>query len=131
MRFTKLILIALFGLSLVAHPAEARRGRGLAIAAGIGIGAAIASSHHRDYYGYYGGPYYSSYGYYNRPLGYSYYDPYYTPTYRSSQVYPSSGAPMIPGAASFIDENGFRNYRDAYGNYIGREPLGAIVPGRW
>jgi len=127
MKITKMFAMALLGLALVAHPAEARRGRALATAAAVGITAA-ALSHHHDYYarGYYGGWWGPGY---TAPLGY--YDPYYTSYYRTPQVYPRSGAPAIAGAASFIDEGAFRNYRDAAGNFIGRVPLSQIPAGSW
>lgn len=131
MKTTQLFLAALLGLALLAPPAHARRhGGALAAAAVIGTAAAL-SSHHHHHHGYYGG-YYRPYGYYRSGYYGSYYDPYYAPrVYGAPVVLPTAGVPMVPGAVSYIDEGDFRNYRDAYGNYIGRVPLGSIPAGRW
>lgn len=130
MRYSKLLGIGLLSVSLLL-PAPVRAGsegrRNTAIAAAVAIGAlALSRNRHRNRYyapsAYYGSPYSSS-GVYGAPV-------YGAPVY-GAPVYGAVGGPMVPGAASFIDEGDFRNYRDAYGNYLGRVPLASIPPGRW
>jgi hypothetical protein len=74
-------------IALAVPSAEARSGRNAAIGFGIGalaLGAAVAASQPRYYYGgYHGGPYaygpvydsYDSYGYYDVPAAPVYYEP--------------------------------------------------------
>jgi hypothetical protein len=103
----KLIIAVVLGLLVSALPASAQVGFG------IGYGP-----------GYYGFPYYGSYG---GVWGY----PMMSPIYRSPEIRPSGGVPMIPGAVSYIDEGDYRNYRDAAGVYLGRVLLTEIASNRW
>jgi hypothetical protein len=113
MRHTRILALALLGV-LLAIPAMAQ--------ISIGFGTGRGGFYPGLYNPYYGGSFVG-------PLGYRYLDPY--PVYRSPQIHPRGGVPMIPGAFSFIDEGDFRNYRDRAGNYLGRMPLSAIPSHRW
>ena len=116
MRTMKVLLTGLLVLSFLAPPAEAqwrrrnRNGVGTALAAAavLGVIGAIASNRNRNYYRPYGG----YYGGYPGVYGYA----------RPAYGYPAAGG--LPfGATSFVDEGDYRNYRDVYGNYLGRVPL--------
>lgn len=118
MKYLNTFLVGLLTCALLVPPVDARprrhggwRGSSTAgivlgvIAAAAAVSAASERHHHR-------------------------YDPWRYGTY------PVYGAPIpgrcsIPGAVTFIDEGLYRNYRDAYGNYLGRVPLHAIPPGYW
>lgn len=114
MRRSNLLTIALLGLLLAAIPASART------SFGIGFG------NYGPYNSFYS-PYWYGGGYYG-PWGYPYVGP---STYRSPQIRPSSGVPMIAGATNYIDEGDYRNYRDDNDTYLGRYPLGSIPAGLW
>jgi hypothetical protein len=76
-------------------------GKDSGVLAGAIVGGAIASTA----YGYYGGPYYPSYGYYPGYVGYGYYPGYvgYGPYYRSGP-WP---AMQEPGLARFYGPRGY------------------------
>lgn len=121
MKLTTLLLTGVLLLTMIAPPAEAqrrrfRRGRsalGTAAALGV-IGAIAASSNRGNYgrgYGYYGSNYYPGY----RSYGYA--------PYNRGYAYPSYTGAMPFGASYYIDEGDYRNYYDAYNNYLGRTRL--------
>ncbi len=110
---SRLLVIALPGL-LMAAPALAQ----VSIGFGLGRGYPYTGLYLPYYHGGYAGP-----------LGSPYLDPY--PIYRSPQIFPRGGDPMIPGAVSYVDEGAYRNYRDRAGNHLGRVALSEIPAHRW
>ena len=127
MRFFSVLVIGALLIPLAPQPVQAQSDTAGTILNVIG---AIANQRsNRDYYRsdpYYGGGYRSyrssPYGYgVSSPYGYGVSSPY---GYRMSSPYGYRVQSSRPyGAARIVDQGDYRNYYDAYGNYLGRERI--------
>jgi hypothetical protein len=124
MRYAKLGLTSLLVFALLTPPVQARSNTlrtVLGAAAVIGVASALSNRNRNRGYAnnpYYGGSYPGAYGYGSSyPGAYGYRGAYGAPVQSYGQSY---------GASSYVDEGEYRNYRDAYGNYLGRVHLSQV-----